>query len=253
MFLLLLITSTLSAQTLIITHPSSQYDGRMVSKPGIEQSIATAHERNIPVIFLKEPDPALERYYFVKPSERDLVVNSVEGEHSLRDLPNHVISAGGRFDACQWRTMRDVFKSWDFTRDQDFHYTIIADASYVYGEKIFPDNFEFEVWRREIDRITTITEQQASENEALIPKRILSLAEMMDIMTLAENELDWNGSHLKQLNFLATHVADTTPIPRMYRIEIKVPGRKRVYRESMITDPRVKIHTVTIEIIPSYK
>lgn len=239
-----------SPTVLVVTHPTSKYDGRFITKTGIDQAVKRASEAKTPVITLWEPDPKLNSYYFPEQCVTDYTVSSIEGEHSLSHLPNHVISVGGRLDACQLRTMRDVFRDWGKNRKgEDLKFTIIANATYVYGERIFPDDIEFSTWRREIDLVTETKETDVDENGEN-PRRILSLTEMLEIMAKAEDELEWGrASHLKKLAFISNHIADISPFGPEYRIEYRFLNKRKTYRESNIKDPKIKKPTVTIEVV----
>lgn len=237
-------------RVLIVTHPTDVYDGRRVAKPGIDKTMAWATAQKIPTIMLWEPDPALNHGYYPEQCHADFIISSTEGEHGLKNLPNHIISIGGRFDrlettGCQMRTMRDIFKAWSVKKDEDLKLTIVADATYLFGA-VHADDLAYDIWFNELSRITGTTGKEDDN------RRILSLTEMLEILAQHEDNLDWGRkSHLAKLSFLSDHIADISPIGPQYQIEYKVFTRKKVYRPSNITDPKVKKPTLLIEIISS--
>lgn len=236
-----------SDSLLIVTHPSDVYDGRRVAKPGIDKAISWAKKEKIPLLYLWEKDPALNHGYYPESCSADYTIASVEGEHTLSDLPNHIISIGGRYDrlettGCMVRTHRDIFKAWSKKTNEDLKLTIIADATYLYGA-MHPDDLAFDMWWSEINRITNTTGTQDDN------RRILSLTEMLEILAKFEDEMEWGRkSNLAKLSFISDHIPNSDIISPQYQIEYQVNGRKKIYRKSNIKDPKVKIPTLLIEV-----
>ena len=49
-------------ELMIVTHPSSTYDARLVTKRGIDEAVRLAKRMKIPVAYLQDDSPA--EYYF---------------------------------------------------------------------------------------------------------------------------------------------------------------------------------------------
>ncbi|MCM0605444.1 MAG: hypothetical protein KA715_05090 [Xanthomonadaceae bacterium] len=237
----------LGNEVLIVTHPTHVYDGRRVAKPGIDKAIAWAQSKKIPTIYLWEPDPVFNPGYYPEVCTADYTIASRDGEHTLTDLPNHIISVGGRYDrseetGCMVRTHRDIFTAWSKKTNEDLKLTIIADATYLLGI-MHPDDLAFDIWRDEFRKIIEIKGEKYEMN------RVLSLTEMLEILAMYEDNMDWGRkSNVAKLSFISDHLFDTGVMPPQYQIEYKVMGRKKVYRASNIKDPNVKKPTLLIEI-----
>ena len=95
-----------SDSVMIVTHASSNDDGRIASKFGVDEAVHYAKKHRIPIIYLQDDRPA-DRY-FMEDCSPDYWVFSKGGEVPF-DVPvPRVYLAGGHLELCLSVTVNDI-------------------------------------------------------------------------------------------------------------------------------------------------
>lgn len=116
---------------LIVTHPSTQWDGRFVSKLGMDATVAMAKKSGIPVVYLQDTLPTNASSYFFSDCNPNYWVASVGGEFFFPVPSKHVISVGGHWEMCQRNTLGFLFRDY-WQRSGDLRLTQVMDGIYSY-------------------------------------------------------------------------------------------------------------------------
>jgi hypothetical protein len=120
-------------EALIVTHPSTLWDGRYSSKAGMDAAVQFAKKRALPVIYL-QGDYASNTYFFAD-CEPTYWVDSAGGEFSFDVTAEHIYSVGGHWELCQETTLRDLMRSWQKNLPgKNLTLTQVMDGIYTYGE-----------------------------------------------------------------------------------------------------------------------
>lgn len=120
---------------LIVTHPSTRFDGRMASKVGMDHAVRVAKEKKIPVLYLQ--DDGDEREYFFDDCQPDHWLFSGGGEINIPVMPSHVYTVGGHWELCQNFTLNDVMMHWQRQPKADRTFTVYMDAVYMKASMSF--------------------------------------------------------------------------------------------------------------------
>src|SRR3954465_14319715 len=94
---------------LIVTHASSNDDGRVASKFGVDEAIHFARKNRIPIIYLQDDRDGGN--YFMADCSPDYWVHSQDGEVNF-DVPSNVYLAGGHLELCLSVTAHEVLMKW---------------------------------------------------------------------------------------------------------------------------------------------
>jgi hypothetical protein len=119
---------------LIATHASSNDDGRIATKLGVDEAVRFAKSRRIAVVYLQ--DDRSEENYFMEDCKPDYWVRSEDGEIRFEVTPAHVYSIGGHLEECQSRTLNDVLLDWSRKPPRDLTVTYFMDAIFSNGKRI---------------------------------------------------------------------------------------------------------------------
>jgi hypothetical protein len=123
---------------LLVTHASSSFDARFSSKHGMDEAVAYAKRKKIPVVYLIDDSPA--RYYFMEDCAPDYWVRSMDGEVEFEVKPGRLFVAGGHMELCLSRTLHDVLYQWSRRPARDLTVTLIMDAIYSNGKSVEPSD-----------------------------------------------------------------------------------------------------------------
>ncbi len=119
---------------LIVTHPSTIWDGHYTSKLGMDAAVRIAKAQNIPVVYLagnSEPES-----YFFSDCNPKYWVSSSGGEFSFKVPVKHVYSVGGHWEYCQKTTMADLMEQWSGPTRGDLKVTQVLDGLYTMGDTV---------------------------------------------------------------------------------------------------------------------
>ncbi|MDB5810464.1 MAG: hypothetical protein JWN94_2586 [Betaproteobacteria bacterium] len=94
---------------MIVTHASSNDDGRIASKFGVDEAIHFAKKNRIPIVYLQDDRKADN--YFMADCTPDYWIFSKDGEIKF-DVPPHVYLAGGHLELCLSVTVNDILMKW---------------------------------------------------------------------------------------------------------------------------------------------
>jgi hypothetical protein len=119
---------------MIVTHASSNDDGRIASKFGVDEAVHFARQHRIPIIYLQDGRPS-ERY-FMDDCNPDYWVYSEGGEISFDVAPAHVYLAGGHLELCLSITVNDILMNWARKPARDLTVTYFMDGIFSNGKGI---------------------------------------------------------------------------------------------------------------------
>jgi hypothetical protein len=91
---------------MIVTHASSNDDGRIATKSGVDEAVRFAKKRRIPVVYLQDDRPAIN--YFMEDCSPDYWVYSEGGEIGFDVPASHLYTTGGHLEECLSSTLHDV-------------------------------------------------------------------------------------------------------------------------------------------------
>lgn len=123
---------------MIVVHASSTYDSRLSSKRGLDDAVAFAKGKGIPVIYLQDDSP--QRFYFMEDCEPDYWVFSQGGEITFDVPPTHLYIVGGHLEICLSAALHDVLLQWSKKPARDLTVTYFMDAIYSNGKLIDPSD-----------------------------------------------------------------------------------------------------------------
>lgn len=137
--------STSASAVMLVTHPSTLWDGRFSSKAGMDAAVKFAKEKSLPVVYLHgESD---NDTYFFSDCNPTYWYRSMGGEFDFPIHSAHIYSVGGHWELCQANSMRDVMSHWVPPAGVNITLTQVLDGLYAYGayvEKADPYFSEFE-------------------------------------------------------------------------------------------------------------
>ena len=118
---------------MIVTHASSNDDGRIATKLGVDQAIRFAKEHRIPVVYLQDDRP--EDAYFMEDCKPDYWVSSDGGVGF--DVPaSRVYLIGGHLEECMSTTVHDVLLQWSRKPKRDLTVTYFMDGIFSNGRYV---------------------------------------------------------------------------------------------------------------------
>jgi hypothetical protein len=121
---------------LIVTHASSNDDGRAATKLGVDEAVRFAKSRRIPVVYLQDGRPA--ENYFMDDCKPDYWVNSEGGEIGFDISPSQVYAVGGHLEECLAATLNDVLLNWARQPARNLTITYVMDGIFSNGKSIEP-------------------------------------------------------------------------------------------------------------------
>lgn len=231
---------------LIVTHASTDWDGRFVAKKGIDETVAFAKSQEIPIVYLqgtKEDEPEIFKTYYYADCNPDYTVLSEVGEFDFSLPMNHVYTVGGHWDACQNATMESLMRLWKNKAQQDLRITYVMDALYLYGSDVKGDypGIKGDPYKTVFDQTMNLITQGMPESE-FWSKRKINLLQMMEMIP-----------HSLKLDFLKREIPLLSDMPEIYRvvIEYKNDQGEIIATEVMREMDSPDAPTLTFEYIPT--
>ncbi|MEO8487239.1 MAG: hypothetical protein ABI585_12985 [Betaproteobacteria bacterium] len=167
---------------LIVTHATSTYDARLVTKRGVDEAVRFAKSRGIPVVYLQDDSPP--EHYFAADCEPDYWVRSQDGEIAFDVPPAHVYVAGGHLENCLAVTLNDLIYRWSKRAPRNHTITYLMDAIYSNGKLVEPGDPFQDAFQRFIGIVT-----HGRPNGEHWPK--VSLLETMGVIVREDDEIDY--------------------------------------------------------------
>jgi len=131
---------------LIVTHASSNDDGRAATKIGVDEAVHFAKKKRIPVIYLQDGRPI--ENYFMADCKPDYWVNSEGGEIGFDVTPSHVYVVGGHLEECLSATLNDVLLNWARQPRRNLTITYVMDGIFSNGKSIEPSDRYYRSYNR---------------------------------------------------------------------------------------------------------
>ena len=189
---------------LIVTHASSNFDPRASSKRGLDDAVAFAKEKRIPVVYLQDGSPP--QLYFMDDCNPDYWVSSEDGEIRFELRASHVYVAGGHLELCLSTTLHDILALWARQPKRRLTITYLMDAVYSNGKSID----ESAPYFRDFAQFMGVVTYGRPGGEQW-PK--LTLLETMGIIKKESHEFEY-------LKSVLPHYART--MPPEYRVEMQL-------------------------------
>jgi hypothetical protein len=121
-------------KVMIVTHASSNDDGRIGTKFGVDEAVRFAKKNGIPVVYLKDDRPAIN--YFMEDCKPDYWVYSSGGEVRFDVPPSHVYVAGGHLELCLAVTVNEILLNWAKKPKRDLTVSFFMDGIFSNGKNI---------------------------------------------------------------------------------------------------------------------
>lgn len=188
---------------LIVTHATSTHDARISTKRGVDEAVAFAKSRRIPVVYLK--DDTADEHYFMEDCHPDYWVRSEDGEVRFQ-MPSHVYVAGGHLEFCLAATVNDVLHVWSKQPKRNLTVTYLMDAIYSNGSSVEESGPYYADFRKFMG---VVTYRRPGGDHW--PK--LTLLEIMGVIQKEEHELQY-------LTKILPYYART--LSGDYRVELKL-------------------------------
>jgi hypothetical protein len=118
---------------MIVTHASSNDDGRIATKLGVDQAIRYAKQHRIPVVYLQDDRP--ENAYFMEDCNPDYWVYST-GEVEFDVPASRLYLIGGHLEECMSATVHDVLLNWSRKPRRNLTVTYFMDGIFSNGRYI---------------------------------------------------------------------------------------------------------------------
>jgi hypothetical protein len=119
---------------LIVTHASSNDDGRAATKLGVDDAVYYAKHKRMQVVYLQDDRPA--ENYFMEDCNPDFWAASEGGEVRFDITPSRVYVVGGHLEECLAATLNDVLVSWSKKPRRNFTVTYLMDGIFSNGKNI---------------------------------------------------------------------------------------------------------------------
>lgn len=193
---------------MIVTHASSNDDGRIASKFGVDEAVRFARKNRIPVIYLQDDRPA-DRY-FMENCSPDYWVFSKAGEIPF-DLPvSNVYIAGGHLELCLAVTTNEILAKWSKQPQRNRSLSFFMDGIFSNGREIA----ETDPYYKEYLRFMQIVNYARPAGEYF---RKLTLLETMGVIVNETRQYDYLTRILPRY--------DRT-LPADYRVELSMSGSR---------------------------
>lgn len=194
---------------MIVTHASSNDDGRIASKFGVDAAVRYARNNRVPVVYLQDDRPA--ENYFMEDCKPDHWVSSMDGEVPFDVTASHLYVVGGHLEECLSRTLHDVLYIWaKKPNKRDLRVTYFMDGIFSNGKKIEPTD----PYHRSFVRFIGVVNYSRPAGP-LFPK--ITLLETMGLIVDEGRQFDY-------LARLVPHFERTLP---EYRVEISMSDSNR--------------------------
>lgn len=169
---------------LIVTHPSTLWDGRFSSKVGMDAAVAFAKKNGLPVVYLEGEEE--KQTYFFSDCDPTYWVSSFGGEFEFPIETNHIYSVGGHWELCQRNTQEGLMQAWAHKRGVDLRFTQVMDGLYSYGGYVRDFDPYYASFRRFLE---IVTYRKPGRDTWPHPK--LNLLEMMGVIQDGAQQIDY--------------------------------------------------------------
>jgi hypothetical protein len=187
---------------MIVTHASSNDDGRIATKLGVDQAVRFAKERHIPVVYLQDDRP--EEAYFMEDCKPDYWVSST-GEVRFDVPASRLYLIGGHLEECLSATVHDVLLNWSRKPKRNLTVTYFMDGIFSNGKKIQ----ESDSYNRRYQRFLQIATYNKPAGEHF---QKITLLETMGVIMNEKQQYEY-------LERVLPHYERTLPD---YRVELKL-------------------------------
>lgn len=187
---------------MIVTHASSNDDGRIATKLGVDQAVRFAKDRRIPVVYLQDDRP--EEAYFMEDCNPDYWVFST-GEVRFDVPASRLYLIGGHLEECMSATVHDVLLNWSRKPRRNLTVTYFMDGIFSNGRNIQESDPYIRRYRRFLD-IATYNKPGGEHFQKI------TLLETMGVI------MD-RGRQYEYLERILPHYERTLPD---YRVEVKL-------------------------------
>ena len=171
-----------SDSLMIVTHASSNDDGRLSSKFGVDAAVRYARLNRVPVVYLQDDRKA--ENYFMEDCKPDHWVYSLDGEIKFDVTASHLYVVGGHLEECLSRTLHDVLEIWSKKPPRDLTVTYFMDGIFSNGKKIEPTD----PYHRSLQRFFGVVNYARPAGETF-PK--LNLLETMGLIVDTQRQFDY--------------------------------------------------------------
>lgn len=195
---------------LIVTHASSNDDGRLASKFGVDAAVRFARHQGMPVVYLQDERPA--ENYFMEDCRPDHWVRSLDGEVEFDFDAAQVFVAGGHLEACLARTLNDVLDAWMRKPRRDLTLTFFMDGIFSNGKSLE----EADPYYRDFQRFMGIVTYGRPAGEHF---NKLTLLEIMGIVLRERDQFRYLERVLPRFERI---------LPADYRVELRVGDSRNV-------------------------
>jgi len=194
---------------LIVTHPSTQWDGRLACKPGMDAAVQYAKKHGHQVVYLQDSmvqdtNPT----YFFADCDPTYWVSSEGGEFSFRIPVRHVYTVGGHWEACESETMSCLMSAWS-AKTEDLTITFVMDGIYTAGWFTMPEAIQ-----KRLKGFLNVVTYRNPRDEWMIGK--LSLLELMGIAK----------DRRTQIQILRQVLPPYAELSRDYQVDLYLEGKK---------------------------
>jgi hypothetical protein len=193
---------------MIVTHASSNDDGRIASKFGVDEAVRYARNHRIPVVYLQDDRPA-ERY-FMEDCSPDYWVYSQGGELPFDIDASHVYLAGGHLEICLSVTVNEILQKWTKKGRRNLTLSFFMDGIFSNGKEIG----DSDVYYKDYLRFMQVVNYGRPAGE-YFPK--LTLLETMGVIVNETRQYDYLKRVLPRYD--RTLGAD-------YRVELSMSGSR---------------------------
>ncbi len=185
--------SSAGSSTILITHPSSDFDFSLSAKDGVDRLTKLPKTLGATSIFLQNSNFS---NVYTSNCEPDFWVYSQAGEFSFRLTSETVYFGGGYWEACQDSTFSDVLRSWAVFRPKVARLIQVMDAIYVSGTYIYP-------WDEFYYRYQTLLDGKPS----VFPNSpTVTLSELMGVMLNDEQRIEMLSRNLPNFGYIPADV-----------------------------------------------
>lgn len=193
---------------MIVTHASSNDDGRIASKFGVDEAVRFAQKNRIPIIYLQDDRPA-ERY-FMENCSPDYWVYSQGGEIPFALTQSNVYIAGGHLELCLAVTLNEILEKWAKQPQRNHTISLFMDGIFSNGREIS----ESDPYYREYVRFMQIVNYGRPAGE-YFPK--LTLLETMGVIVNETRQYEYLTRVLPRYD---------RSLPNEYRVELSMTGTR---------------------------
>lgn len=215
---------------MIVTHASSNDDGRIASKFGVDEAVRYAKKNRIPIVYLQDDRPP-ERY-FMEHCTPDYWVYSQGGEIPFELNASNVYIAGGHLELCLAVTLNEILEKWAKKPPRNHTISLFMDGIFSNGREIY----ENDPYYREYLRFMQIVNYGRPAGE-YFPK--LTLLETMGVIVNEERQYDYLKRVLPRYD---------RSLPKDYRVEVVMSGAKPRLLQQGKAPPEILARPPTLRI-----